>query len=274
MPAISLIIGTYNYLDYLKLTLRTIERQSIMSDGGGEIEVIVADDGSRTDVREWLKDYRPPFPVKHLWQEDLGFRKCRLLNRAVAESASDYLVFIDADCLLARDFLRVHWGSREPGRYLGARRVMMEQNLSEGVTMEMIDGGLFDGTTMWGLWNSMKGKMRYYEESFGVLHLIRGEKPFSLLGCNFSIHKSDLLRVNGFDEDYETRGGGEDTDIALRLNKAGITMKSVRYRAVQFHLGHEKGERKDASEKLFMEKRTSIKSAEDAARIKSSLKER
>ena len=265
---VSVIVGTYNYLPSLQLTLRSLERQRF-----SEFEVIIADDGSRAEVGEWLRGYTAPFPVKHLWQEDLGFRKCRVLNRAVAKSASDYLVFIDADCLIARDFLQVHWENRVPRRYLGARRVMMSQDLSEGVTAEMVDDGRFDSATLWGLWHSIRGRMRYYEETFRTLHRLRGEKPFSLLGCNFSIHKEDLLAVNGFDEEYETRGGGEDTDIALRLSKAGITMKSVRYLALQFHLGHEKGETKDASERLFKKKRIAIKTADDAAEIKSSLRE-
>jgi len=266
MPSISVIIGTYNHLPYLRLCLAALERQSFR-----DFEVIIADDGSGPEVGGWLAGYRPFFPTRHLWQEDRGFRKCRLLNRAILESGAEYIVFLDADCIVARDFLEVHWTRRRPGVYLGGRRVMMDEPTSRRVTREMVDGGRFDGPTLWGLRHAVAGRFKYYEETFRVLHRIRRGSPFNLLGCNFSIHRSDLLAVNGFDEDYETRGGGEDTDIALRLNVAGRRMESVRYLAIQFHLGHEKAEAKTASARIFDEKRRRIATAADAAAIKSAL---
>ncbi len=266
MPSITVIVGTYNYLDYLRLTLCSLERQDFT-----DFEVIVADDGSGPEVGEWLNGYDPPYALKHLWQEDFGFRKCRILNRAVKEAEGKYLLFIDADCLLARDFLSVHWKNRKRGTFLGGRRIMMGRPVSESVTARMITGGRFDGFTFWGFWQSLLGRFKYYEECLRPLAAIRGESPFSLLGSNFSIHKEDLKAVNGFDEEYESRGGGEDTDIALRLRVAGFKMRSVRYRALQFHLGHEIIEAKSASAKLYKEKEGLIKGPEDAKKIKSSL---
>lgn len=264
MPSVSVIIGAYNYLDYLRLCLRSLERQTFR-----DFEVIVADDGSGPEVGRWLAGYRPFFPVRHLWQEDRGFRKCRILNRAILEARGEYLVFLDADCIEARDFLDAHWRNRREGVFLGGRRVMMDRATSEKVTAGMIDRGFFDGPTLWGLGKSLTGRFKYFEETLRVLHRVRGGSPFSLLGCNFSVHRSDLMRVNGFDEDYESRGGGEDTDVAHRLRVAGCEMGSVRYLAIQFHLGHEKSEGKDTSARIFREKRANIESPEDAAKVKS-----
>ena len=75
---ISVIIGTYNHLSYLQLCLLSLERQTF-----NNFEVIIADDGSGSEIREWLKTYSARFSLKHLWQEDKGFRKCKMLNRAV-----------------------------------------------------------------------------------------------------------------------------------------------------------------------------------------------
>jgi GT2 family glycosyltransferase len=147
----------------------------------------------------------------------------------------------------------------------------MDQLTSANVSREMISKGYFDGLTPWGLYQTIPGHLKYYEESIRLLHSLRRGSPFSLLGCNFSIHKSDLRSINGFDESYEHRGGGEDTDICYRLKLAGFKMKSVRYLAIQFHLGHEKPESKDASAKMFAEKRGRITSAEEAKKIKSAL---
>jgi hypothetical protein len=60
----------------------------------------------------------------------------------------------------------------------------------------------------------------------------------TLIGCNFSIHKSDLLLINGFDEEYVGPAIGEDEDIAYRLSLRGIAGTSVRNRAIQYHLYH------------------------------------
>lgn len=266
MPSVSVIIGTYNYLDYLKLCMRGLERQTFT-----DFEVIVADDGSGPELGRWLEGYNPPFPVKHLWQEDKGFRKCRILNRAILEGRGEYVVFLDADCIVARDFLATHWEGRKKGVFLGGRRVMMDRSTSEKVTPDMIDRGYFDGVTLWGLYHSVRGDFKYYEETFRWLGTVRGKTRFSLLGSNFSIHRSDLYRVNGFDEDYESRGGGEDTDISHRLRAVGCVMGSVRYRALEFHLGHEKPEDKSASERLFTEKKKRVMTPEDARNVRSIL---
>ncbi len=266
MPSISVIVGTYNHLPYLKLCLCSLERQTFR-----DFEVIIADDGSGPEVGDWLASYRPFFKLTHLWQEDKGFRKCRLLNLAVKKAKADYLVFIDADCIEAKDFLDEHWKNRAPGEFLGGRRVMISQKTAETVTPEMVRKGYFDGITLWGLTQTMAGNTKYFEEAARTLGHIRKNSPFSLLGCNFSIHRPDLLLVNGFDEEYEHRGGGEDTDIAFRLKAAGCVMKSVRYRAVQFHLGHEIPEPKTTSAELFSRKKKKIKGSKDAGRIKSSL---
>ncbi len=266
MPEVSVIVGAYNHLQYLKLCLFSLERQSFR-----DFEVIIADDGSGPEVGEWLGNYKAFFPVKHLWQEDNGFRKCRILNRSILESKGNYIVFLDADCIMARDFLQVHWSGRKQGIFLGGRRVMMDQLTSANVSREMISRGYFDGLTPWGLYQTISGHMKYYEESIRLLYNLRKNSPFSLLGCNFSIHKPDLRSINGFDESYEHRGGGEDTDICYRLKLAGFKMESVRYRAIQFHLGHEKPESKDASAKIFEEKRTKLRIADDARDIKSLL---
>jgi len=61
-----------------------------------------------------------------------------------------------------------------------------------------------------------------------------------LSGCNWGICKSDLIRVNGFDEDYVRPGVGEDHDIEWRLLAAGVKIRSVKNRAIVYHLHHSK----------------------------------
>lgn len=266
MPSISVIVGIYNHLPYLKLFLLSLERQTFK-----DFEVIIADDGSKPETEDWLKSYHPGFPINHLWQEDKGFRKCKILNRSILHSKSDYIVFVDADCVLSKSFLSEHWHYHEKGVFLGGRRVLIAKEYAKKITPNMIRKGYLDGITLWGIYQVLLGYFKYYEEAFTFLYYIRKNKFFNLMGCNFSIHKSDLLLVNGFDEEYEHRGGGEDTDISMRLKIVGCKMKSIRYRAIQFHLGHDIPEDKSKSAKMFLEKKKKIKTVADANNVKSSL---
>ncbi len=266
---ITVLIATCNYLNSLKICLTSLERQTYTN-----FEVIICDDGSEPDVGEWLKTYIPeaPFPLRHMWQEGRGFRKCRLLNQAMQEACGDYFVFIDSDCIQAKDFLEQHWKHREKGRYLGGRRVMIARKAAETVSSEMVNKGTFDHLSFWLLSRTILGQIKYLEDALPILHHLRPVHPFNLLWCNFSIHKEDILAVNGFDEEYESRGGWVGVeDIAARLELSGRRMKSVRYLARQYHLGHEIREAKSVSEFLFQSKLKKTISPSAAKQISSSL---
>ena len=86
MITASLVVTTYNWKDALALCLRSIAAQRVLPH-----EVIVADDGSRADttgmVRAMVRDF--PVPLKHVWQEDLGFRAARVRNLGIAASSGE-----------------------------------------------------------------------------------------------------------------------------------------------------------------------------------------
>lgn len=54
--------------------------------------------------------------------------------------------------------------------------------------------------------------------------------------------RSDLIRVNGYDEEF--RGwGGEDSELATRLNNSGVRQRCMKFRGIVFHLYHGKCDR-------------------------------
>ena len=71
-----------------------------------DFEIIIADDGSPESYAPLLTRWAPKFrhPIQHVRHEDLGFRKTRIMNRAVHVSHFDTLIFLDMDCLPHRDF--------------------------------------------------------------------------------------------------------------------------------------------------------------------------
>ena len=57
-------------------------------------------------------------------------------------------------------------------------------------------------------------------------------------GHNSSCYKSDILAVNGFNE--EMKYGGLDRELGERLFNYGILAKQIRYSAICVHLDHER----------------------------------
>lgn len=126
--AVSIIIPFYNGIDWLEMIFVALGKQTFK-----DFEVIVADDGSREDVVARLEELmaRQPFPVTHLWQEDCGFRKNRMLNKAVVQSRTEYLIFLDGDCIPHRKFVEEHCKARREGFVVAGRRVDLPAVLSE-----------------------------------------------------------------------------------------------------------------------------------------------
>ena len=58
-------------------------------------------------------------------------------------------------------------------------------------------------------------------------------------GSNAAAWREDLIRVNGFDEDFPGYGS-EDRDIGVRLKNSGIKSRYLKYSLMQLHLDHPK----------------------------------
>ena len=236
---LSLIIAVYNKPEVLRLVLAGCERQSFKN-----FEVIIADDGSGPAVRNLLDDLRPllPFPLVHLWHEDKGWQKNIMLNNAVRASRGSHIVFIDGDCIPSRHFLLDHWTEREEGKVLLGRRVETSERWSKALTLERIRSGEFEYLGWAEVMDGLKGHSLRVEDGVRIpsallrkllLRNVRG-----MLGSNFSVAKKDLIAINGFDELYTGPGCGEDSDVQYRLSLIGITGKSLRNLAVQYHVWH------------------------------------
>jgi glycosyltransferase involved in cell wall biosynthesis len=246
----SVIIAFYNNLQFLKLVLAGFRRQSEKN-----FEILIADDGSSSSVTRELQGILPeyPFLIRHIWHDDKGWRKNVILNKAIKAAASDYLIFIDSDCIPHQHFVLEHLKNRDIGKILSGRRLNLSDRLTQNLTPQtVLEGYLERNTTRW-LIKGLKGEFTHAEKGlylpFLKPFLIRKKKE--LLGCNFSIHKSDFLRINGFDERYLAPTFGEDTDVEYRAGLAGIGIKSVRNLAIQYHLFHPKLSRENENHIIF-----------------------
>ncbi|HET6279089.1 MAG TPA: glycosyltransferase family 2 protein [Candidatus Polarisedimenticolia bacterium] len=241
-PAASIIVSTFNRPESLDLVLTGFRRQS-----EPDFEILIADDGSGDPTAAVVRDHqqRSGMRIRHLWQEDRGFRKTRILNRAVIEAQADYLIFCDGDCLPHRHYVRGHMRNREAGRFLFGQAVFLGPETTGALRRRQVEEGLFDS----GLFGpripgSRDEASRIYNGIYlgtglvsRVVHRCFHHQGRRARGRNLSMFRDDLIAVNGWNQDYE-RAGREDDDLVIRLYRYGLRGKSVRFAAVVFHLYH------------------------------------
>jgi len=238
MPAVTVLFSTYNEPQWLEWVLWGYATQTT-----SDFEVIVVDDGSRPDTRERIDAVRPqvPYRLRHFWQPDEGYQKCKGMNRAILLAESDYLIFSDGDCVPHPEFVARHLAAREPGRFLSGGYCKLPMALSHRITREDI---LARRATDYA-WLAANGlerhtlKLRVKREwQRRLLHAITTVRP-NFHGHNSSAWKADVVRVNGWDERMQY--GGQDLELGERLNHAGVRGKHIRYSAICVHLEHKRG---------------------------------
>jgi glycosyltransferase involved in cell wall biosynthesis len=265
-PQCTVVIAVYEKARELQFVLAALDRQSFTA-----FDVIVADDGSGGDVAAVVnaakRSYR--YPIRHLWHADRGWRKNLMLNYAIRESTTEYLIFIDGDCIPSRRFVEDHWMHRAPGRILLGRRVEHGPRWARHLTMEKIRSGSYERYSLSDIADAVAGRSRRLEHGIRIpFRLIRRltESSGGILGSNMSTFKEHLVAVNGFDVEYTGPGTGEDTDLLFRLGLIGVTGTSLRNLAVQYHCWHPLTKTSEANERRF----ASVRAAA-AARCKNGL---
>lgn len=238
-PKISVIVSTYNAEAWLEKVLWGFNCQTYR-----DFEVVIADDGSGPATRQLIERMRAEvfYPIEHVWQEDDGFQKSRILNKSVEACKSDYIIMTDGDCIPREDFVQVHYINKEKGYFISGGYYMLPMNISLMITREDIENQrCFDIQ-----WLKDKGIPKTFKNnkltaSGVVARLLNTFTPTnaSWNGHNSSGWKKDILNVNGFDERMQY--GGQDRELGERLFNFGIKSKQLRYSAVCVHLDHKRG---------------------------------
>ncbi|MDI9257568.1 glycosyltransferase family 2 protein [Flavobacterium sedimenticola] len=235
----SVIFSTYNSEEWLEKVIIGFSVQTVQ-----DFEIIIADDGSRQATADLIAALRTeiPIPIVHVWQEDNGFQKSQILNKAIVASSSDYLIFTDGDCIPRRDFVATHLANREPGYFLSGGYFKLPMTISKAITKEDIQQQrCFD--LKWlrnqGLPSSYKN-IKFIAKGFWA-RLLNAITPTnaSWNGHNASGWKKDLVAVNGFNQDMQY--GGQDRELGERLFNLGLRSKQIRYSAICVHLDHKRG---------------------------------
>lgn len=238
---ISVIVTTYNREDALDAVLRSLARQT-----DRDFEVLVADDGSGPGTAARIENWKNKIgiPLHHVWHEDKGFRAAAIRNRAILAATGLYCIFLDGDCLARPDFVAAHRRLAEQGWFVTGNRILLSPGLTADVLRQGLEAERWAFPT-WIRWRWRRGVNRVLP----LLHAALG--PFRKLqsrtwqgarSCNLGIWRADLVRVDGYDAEYDG-WGREDSDLLVRLLRAGIRRKSGNFATGVIHLWHREADR-------------------------------
>ncbi|MFP5390823.1 MAG: glycosyltransferase family 2 protein [Gammaproteobacteria bacterium] len=238
---ISLVITTYNRPDALAAVVEACFDQTDRA-----FEIIIADDGSDESTQACAERLRArsPVPLRHVWQPDQGFRLAMSRNRAILAARGDYILILDGDCIPQRDFIAQHRRLAQPGCMVTGSRILLGQALTARVLQQGLDMRRLGVAALFKLrlgrqinkcaplWLKLPDRGRVH----------RGFSYRRIKGCNMGAWRSDLVRVNGFDESFKG-WGHEDADLVLRMHHAGVRRKDGAFATEVLHLWHPEARR-------------------------------
>lgn len=224
----ALLVSTYNWPEALNLVFKSIEQQSVFPD-----EILIADDGSTTKTKSLIDDFknRCPVTVKHFWHEDNGFRKSEILNKTIANTTVDYIVQIDGDCILHRNFIEDHLQMAKEKIFIFGSRVNIGKKIKNKVLEEEITNFSFFSP-------GIKKRGRTFRfPLFRDRYQAKPEFSNKVRGCNLSFWRQDFLKVNGYNEDI-SGWGREDSELILRMLNSGIMGRRLKFGGIIYHIFH------------------------------------
>lgn len=238
---VSIILSTYNRPDALALILHALSVQT-----QPQFEVVIADDGSGIVTKDLIYDLRSqlPYPLQHLWQEDKGFRLAMARNKAIAQSSGDYLIFLDGDCIPRPHFVERHCKLAESNCFVTGNRILLNAHFTTRVLFHDINIGSWSNTR-WilpYLHGDINRVLPLFTLPDGQFRKLKKNKWQGAKTCNLGAWKSDVLAINGFNEQFQG-WGHEDAEFVVRLMHQGIQRKEGRFAVPVFHLWHPEADR-------------------------------
>jgi glycosyltransferase involved in cell wall biosynthesis len=188
---ISLIIPAYNEERYIGPCLEAIAAHRATPEGAAILEVIVVNNAS-TDRTAAIAAAFPGVRVVN--EPDKGLTKAR--QRGLIEAVGELVAYTDADTRIPEG-----WAARALASFVRHPGQVCLSGPFRYYDLAPIPK--FFAEALWAL-------------TAPITYLFTG---YMVLGANFVAKRSALLQIGGFDTTI--RFFGEDTDIALRLSKAG-----------------------------------------------------
>ncbi|MGL5903076.1 MAG: glycosyltransferase, partial [Cetobacterium sp.] len=223
---VSVIVPVYNRLEHLRALFICLLNQKVQP-----YELIITDDGSSEKVLDFIGDLleKAKFQIKHIYQEDKGFRKTRALNNGVREAEGEYLVFCDQDLVFPDDYIEKMLESARKGEYLMGRAHNTTEKEKNDVLNELNKELNYLGVKKIlpeKYFKDMEYQYRADRKRRILQRLHLNKRGIRLAGMSYGLFKEDYLKVNGYDEKYEG-WGYEDDDFGNRLCVSGVKSREL-----------------------------------------------
>jgi glycosyltransferase involved in cell wall biosynthesis len=170
-----------------------------------QIKVVFVDDGSEDRTLSIIQDYVHKMDVNavvfHTPWKGLGTAR----NTVIAHAEGDYILWVDGDMMLSRDFLKklVEYMERNPKAGIVKGRQALSPGRNALATLEGYSRAV--------------GRMVDYQSRKGRLKVV---------GTGGSLYRIKAVRqAGGFDDNLKMYN--EDWDFELRLRKAGWTLHTL-----------------------------------------------
>jgi O-antigen biosynthesis protein len=230
IPKVSILISVR---DQLKFTQKCLSCLEATLDESLSFEVLIANDGSIDETREFLNKLSKPYRVFHR-SHSCGFGKNH--NWLADNANGEYLLFLNNDA-----FVSGNWFKPMLSVFKNQSNVGFVGNVQRLAGTRRFDhmGVVF----------SPLGNPRHYGQGF--LHRpFKGEvRSWSAVTAACCLIKSSLFRkYGGFDESFVN--GCEDVDLCLRLNREGFSHFVVHDSVIDHIKGATTG-RKDRNDENF-----------------------
>ncbi len=238
---VSIILTTYNWPEALVAVLKSFNFQT-----DKDFELIIADDGSRQQTTDTIKELLPRlnYPVKHVWQADEGFQTSKIFNKCAAQTTYSYIIFMNGDCMVMPNFVENHKKMAEKGYFVDGQRVLLSEQFTKDFLSKPYEKE--HSTRLFWLKQKFKGLINrflpFYTLPLGFLRKISPKRWKGVMTCNLAIWKDDFYKINGFDESY-VGWGYEDSDLVIRLIRSGVKRKTGRFAVPVLHLWHKESDR-------------------------------
>ena len=234
---VTVIVSVFDNTEALERTLWGYAAQDCK-----EFRIILADDGSSKESVEHVRSVIDDLDlnVAHIWHENKGFRKARILNKAIKCAETEHLLFVDADVIPRSDFVSNHLRLLRPNYFIsGGSHLNLPPELQAQIQRSQIESGeLFSlDFLLQHEVDEKKFKLRLEKfDSKARLFDALFPRSNAFVGCNASCWKKDALAVNGFNEDWGY--GGTDVEFGKRLTNMGVKSRRHSFILAILHQDH------------------------------------
>jgi GT2 family glycosyltransferase len=200
-PEVTVLLATHDRRDVLLECLAGFSRQLVPP---GFLEIVAVDDGSRDGTADLGAALELPVPFVFLRQDPAdGASRARILGMPYARGR--LILFVNDDTVPFPDTVR---------RHVAAHAALAPRRVTVLGTFEQPEEHLHNAF------------MRLLEDSnyvFGYRDLQAGQElpPAWFYTCHVSVELDAVRAVGGFDPEF-SHYGCEDTDLGVRLDRAGV----------------------------------------------------